>query len=855
MARKRVRLSAALLAAAATFIFLPKGAWAQADETYQFDLPAQDLGDALRAVAAQAGLQLYARADDVNTVSVPRLDAKLTARQAIGRLLAGTGLNARFENSAVIVRGRSDARTPSLSNSSDIVVTGSHIRGASTAAPVTILSRAEIENAGQNDLGEVVRSLPENFGGGQNPTVGSGAGLINTNVNSASNINLFGLGPDATLTLLNGHRLPNDSAFGGVDISAIPVDAIDRIEVVTDGASATYGSDAVAGVANVILRRDFNGVATSTRMGAATDGGDVEEQASVVAGTTWHSGGAMLTYDFAHNSSIRARQRVYAKSLPQENSLFPVEHRHALVAALHQQLANRIEFKFDGTFSDRQSAIIGGFLAGGALTRYNFAPEVKSYSLTPELAVKVGRGWMAKASLSYGRDNTHYDTLITPPGAIGSRTTGCYCNRSFSTEVTLDGPVFALPGGQARVALGGGYRANGMRYQQFQDASPSGAFDVERKSHFFYAEAVLPLLGANQNIPLVRKFTLSAAARFEDYPGLARLTTPKIGIIYEPARDLTIRASWGRSFKAPTLYQQYISYETYLFPAVTLGAGPLGTVLYTSGGNPELKPERARNWSVGVNLHPHWIPSLHLGARYFNIRYIDRVTQPIAGSIASAFSDPGFSTLVNLYPSESQLTKLIAGSIYGLENYSGDPYIPSEVVALVDNRNRNVASQEIEGFNLNLGYTARLSQTQKLTISGSATHLKSDQRLTDQLPATRLAGSIFNPPDWRGRIGASWTSDGITLSGFANYAGALKDRRFLPVSTVHAMTTFDVVGRFALGRHERRPADFDITITVDNIFNAKPDIIRTTGSSDTPYDSTNFSPVGRFIGLRVARKW
>jgi outer membrane receptor protein involved in Fe transport len=847
------RLFASL--AGATFIMAVASPAAAAQARIHYDMPSQELGTALRRLGQISGVEIMFTPADVAGRVAPRLEGDFTLNEALDQILVGAGLTAQISEGTVIIRGRSEAAAPDAAAISDIVVTGTHIRGATTVAPVTILTRSAIKDAGQSDLGQVVRSLPENFGGGQNPTVGSGAGLINTNVNSASNINLFGLGPDATLTLLNGHRLPNDAAFGGVDISAIPVDAIERIEIVTDGASAEYGSDAVAGVANVILRRDFNGVETLARIGAATDSGDVEEQASLVAGTTWDTGGVIATYDYAHNSAIVANQRRYATSLPQGNSLYPAQHRHAVAAAFHQRLSNTIEFKFDGTFSNRQSVTTGGSIAGGALTRYRFAPGVESFSLTPGLDVRLGRGWMAKASLSYGQDNTHYNTLITPPGGSGNRTTGCYCNRALTTELTLDGPVFALPGGEARIAIGGGYRSNGMRYYQFRDSMADGTFDVSRNSHYAFAEAQLPLLGADQNIPLVRSFIVSAAARFEDYPGLARLTTPKFGLIYDPGRDLTIRASWGRSFKAPTLYQQYIGYETYLLPAAAVGAGSSGTILYTSGGNPDLKPERAENWSVGVDLHPHWTPSLNLGVRYFNIRYIDRVTEPVAGSIASAFSDPGYASLIDLDPSESSLADLIAGSLYGLENYSGGAYVPGEVIALVDNRNRNVATQKIHGINLNLRYSANLGVAQKLTVTGSATHLQSNQRLTEQLPVTRLAGSVFNPPHWRSRVGATWNADNVTLSSYVNYIGSVEDRRFVPASAVHAMTTLDLVGRFAVGRNDHGHAAFDITVTLNNIFNARPDIIRTTGSSDTPYDSTNFSPVGRFIGLTVERKW
>src|SRR3546814_3559474 len=114
-------------------------------------------------------------------------------------------------------------------------------------------------------------SLPQNFGGGQNPGVGIGAiggGLTNRNVTGGSAVNLRGLGPDATLTLLNGHRISFGGLAQGVDISTIPTDVVERVEIVPDGASALYGSDAVAGVVNVIFRRSLDGLSIRTRLGA-----------------------------------------------------------------------------------------------------------------------------------------------------------------------------------------------------------------------------------------------------------------------------------------------------------------------------------------------------------------------------------------------------------------------------------------------------------------------------------------------------------------------------------------------------------------------------------------------------------
>src|SRR3546814_7062040 len=103
------------------------------------------------------------------------------------------------------------------------------IRGGQTTSPITTISRRDAERAGQTDLGQVIRDLPQNFSGGQNPTIApTGQGSF-SNVSGSSTLNLRGLGPDASLTLLNGHRVAFDAISQGIDISAIPLAAIESV--------------------------------------------------------------------------------------------------------------------------------------------------------------------------------------------------------------------------------------------------------------------------------------------------------------------------------------------------------------------------------------------------------------------------------------------------------------------------------------------------------------------------------------------------------------------------------------------------------------------------------------------------
>ncbi|MEJ6010776.1 TonB-dependent receptor domain-containing protein [Novosphingobium aquae] len=734
----------------------------------------------------------------------------------------------------------------------EIIVTGSHIRGAVSASDVLKINSEEIIAAGQTDLGEAIRSLPQNFAGGQNPGVGTGAGLTNSNVNSASSVNLRGLGADASLTLLNGHRLPYDSAFGGVDISAIPLAALDRIEVLPDGASALYGSDAVAGVVNVLLRRDYEGITTSGQLRASTDGGNFQQQADVVAGSKWAGGGFIVAYDYSRNTGITAAQRPYASTLDPETSLYPSQRRHAAVLSAHQDLGSGIRASVDILYSHRDSDTVGGTAAA----RYRFRPDVESLTLAPSFEFALGNDWTVKAQGVLGRDRTHYNTTFTSAGGSAVVTSGCFCNRAASAELGAEGPLFALAGGDARIAFGTGYRSNGMDYSRFVGTAANGAFNVSRSSRFAYGEINLPFVAPENDLRGIARLSLSAALRYEDYPGMARLATPRIGLVYAPIPELTLRGTWSRSFKAPTLYQQYVGYQTYLLPAIAFGVTDPGrTVLYASGGNPDLKPERARSWTAGFELRPLGSPALTLGATWFDIRYKDRVVQPIAGSIAAAFRDPGYATLIDFSPSASDLAGLISGAELGLQNFSGSAYDAALVAALVDNRNVNVALQSVHGIDARLGWSNDLDAGRRLNIDIAGTWLSSSQQLTAALPEVQLAGTVFNPPSLRLRGAIAYQDRRLRLGTTLNYTGALTDRRFATPARLSPQATVDLAVRYDFIPREDGEPGLAVSLNASNVFNARPRLIRTTGPTDTNYDSTNYSPIGRFIALGVTRRW
>ena len=320
------------------------GAARAADAARRFDIPPGDAADTLKLAAQQGGLEIAFFAEIVHGVRTPALRGFFAPREALDRLVAGTGLtliSEQRDGTLTVRRSASSLNTlphktapspsspdpPPLMKSKKLfsalgawfavamtpatpaaaqaakpnvsaeeslklaafVVTGSNIPTASDAlaAPVTVINRDEIERTGLgSNLLEVVQTRMPSFAGSGNlgATNGNTGG---TSTFGGSQISLRNL---STLVLLGGRRLPDSgaSARGGrsfVDVNQIPLAAIQSMEVLTDGASAIYGSDAVGGVVNVMLKHDYQGLEVGGRYALSTRDGDyTQRSAYLVAG-------------------------------------------------------------------------------------------------------------------------------------------------------------------------------------------------------------------------------------------------------------------------------------------------------------------------------------------------------------------------------------------------------------------------------------------------------------------------------------------------------------------------------------------------------------------------------------------
>lgn len=195
-----------------------------------------------------------------------------------------------------------------------VTVTGTNIRGAEPVGnAVQVITAEQIKDSGKATIADFLRQLPANFAGGVGTSDNvqrQDAGSAGANLTGGEGVNLRGLGALSTLVLVNGRRVASSGQFGDfVDISNIPLAAIDRVEVLQDGASAVYGSDAVGGVVNIILKRSGEGFATTLRTGTATQGGGGQFQLGQTWGRSWDTGNMIVGAEFNRQGRVAATDR------------------------------------------------------------------------------------------------------------------------------------------------------------------------------------------------------------------------------------------------------------------------------------------------------------------------------------------------------------------------------------------------------------------------------------------------------------------------------------------------------------------------------------------------------------------
>ncbi|MEQ8207606.1 MAG: TonB-dependent receptor [Woeseia sp.] len=274
---------------------------------FSFSIPQQRADLSLTLFAEQADVTLVFPYDLLREKTANDLQGSYPIQTAANKLLEGTGLRSEFSDQGILTISAIDSRpvkgkqmsvknkvgfmamlasafvgagvSAQQDGSSDaaganetleeVIVTGSRVArsGFDTPTPTTVISSQEIARTGMNDIGQILQQVPQ---------IGVGLGASNDTFNrdiGSSFINLRGLGENRTLVLIDGRRRVSGSRDGSqVDLTAIPASMIESVEIITGGASAIYGADAVSGVVNVKLKKDFEGLVLNARAGTSQEG-------------------------------------------------------------------------------------------------------------------------------------------------------------------------------------------------------------------------------------------------------------------------------------------------------------------------------------------------------------------------------------------------------------------------------------------------------------------------------------------------------------------------------------------------------------------------------------------------------
>ncbi len=285
------------------------GAGAQAASA-PIDVPSGELVAALDVLARKTGVQFVYRADQLKGVRTAGVQGAPSADAALDHLLLGSGFGPRREASGAIVIVRNDAprRAPAPAPADEtaaqaggpapqdeappaelevVQVTGSRIARTAVEgpSPITVITADDIQAGGFTAVPELLRSITQNGGETQSQQSGNGADFSP----GAQQVDLRGLGPNHTLVLVNGRRIadfpmPFKGRSNFTDVSNIPLGMVERVEVLTGSASAVYGSDAIAGVVNFILKQKPDGTSINFRYGDATRGGNESYHLDLASG-------------------------------------------------------------------------------------------------------------------------------------------------------------------------------------------------------------------------------------------------------------------------------------------------------------------------------------------------------------------------------------------------------------------------------------------------------------------------------------------------------------------------------------------------------------------------------------------
>ena len=467
-----------------------------------------------------------------------------------------------------------------------------------------------------------------------------------------------------------------------------------------------------------------------------------------------------------------------------------------------------------------------------------------------------------------------------------SDTTAQYKLKGVTANV--GGSLFSIGGGDVRLAVGGEFHNDYLYGSGIVSNTRTDNVGVvtgipaekTRDVSSVYGEVFIPLFGPDNARPGFERLELNAAVRYDHYTDVGSTTNPKFGINYAPAEGINFRGSYGTSFRAPTLVDVN-TYATAGFLARTGSGAAVGLspadgsfqYVYPVGGNPNLKPEKATTWSVGVDITPELIPGVNFSVTYYNITYTDKVdtaayNAPIGAALNSGLYDD-FVVFNPLYfPDKATLT--IDQYVDYWEQITADPGLPvfgvvdpMTMIAIVDGRRNNTGVVETDGFDIMFNYEL---ETAGATFNLGAQANYTLHYKTSPVPGAPLTDQLNNfgyPARFTGKLELGVRSGGFSATTYLNHVNAREiTRTFLPATVpdqylnIDSYNTVDLTIRYDFDESDSFLTNgLGLSLSALNIFDTQPPLVVNAGVTPVLFDPSYSSSLGRFVSFSITKKF
>lgn len=938
-----------------------------------------------------------------------------TGISAIRRVILASAATIALSPSIALAQDASETGNADDADN-EIVVTGTILRGAAPVGSQLISVGAEkVQSQGATTANELMATVPQVsnlFNNVPTARLGVAANQIQVVRPNLRNLANETSSSASTLVMFDGHRIASVGVTqNAVDPDLIPTLAIERVEVVTDGGSATYGSDAVGGVINFITRKRFDGLKVQARYGFADDYYQVD--AGAIVGKDWDSGSIFAAYNYQHNDAIFGRDRDFVRdvdwlspnlrprgrfcspgnvqmglnmfALPgltsttpnvcdptDDTTVVPRSTRHGALVGLHQDLADWLTVDLRAFYGERKSDSLAPWrgsttvTGGSSVTNtrqfyytpvpgqnptanqtvfFTFAPLLGTNSLVSgssfqewganaEFTARLTDNWQLRTLFNFSESESEYhipqlnQTLLTQFSRSPSQATAInfynpsaadlpLIRRLIDTEnagqgresllnlrAIVDGTLFTLPGGDARIAVGYEHLQDRFQQRVAPVDRPIGAIRAvaytpyNRSINSVFGEVQVPVVGADNRMGFIHELTLSASVRYDHFSDVGSTTNPKFGVTLKPVSWLGLRGNYSTSFNAPSPVDQLGSLRNtaQLFPInafVRPGDQPTvtGTVAL-QGSNPGLTPQTAKSFSFGTDIEPPVLPGLRISANYYNVKFRNIIRQP----------SPNATIFVN-FPDNilANVNGITITQLQDFLNNSGAPNAAATLASalgrcnattgvcniyeLVDFRQGNYGTVKIQGLDFVADYrTATSFGGLDFAVSGNYTLdrksqtgigapvindlkavnvvLPNGQRLVSDAVSRLQLQAMLGADIGNFRAQATLNHNGgfdlvrcdatttpacfASTTGVATASGQPQDR-------VKAFNTVNLFFKYIVPGDSLLLRDLELTLNINNVFDQDPPILKRIAAS-TPGYANGFT-LGRLVQFGITKKF